>query len=379
MFSGKCAENHVAMVASIYDDFPDPGRKNPVNIPVNKMRLDSKVIEVDVSSIPKDKSARDLLQCKPDTKLLIRRPLRIRFELKSGRNKSVSDTIGRKLLFHDPDGTKKPSEVRAKYCAVWNTEIDALGAWDTTNIKMVWNNDKVVECTSTAFGTFGIVSEIYEPPSVDKDQNWLMITKYVGYGLSILLLFVFCIMVLLSKHLWEMFHIIGMNFAFALAFADVFMIMAEQDFIRDDHDWCTFTGFGINMLYIAAAALLLFLCFAVFLATTTGNLYFVFLVVFCIKYISGIIGGYTDVYLSLSWGIAFAAFGYNVFMNLDHMGDDPRCFIGWEDQSKTLFAALTLGFGLLSLIMMLVVLCNIHNSALRRRVFVEELASLSQG
>ena len=194
----------MAMVASIYDDFPDPGRKNPVTIPVNKMRLDSKVMEVDVSSIPKDKSARDLLQCKPDTKLLIRRPLRIRFELKSGRNKSVSDTIGRKLLFHDPDGTKKPSEVRAKYCAVWNTEIDALGAWDTTNIKMVWNNDKVVECTSTAFGTFGIVSEIYEPPSVDKDQNWLMITKYVGYALSILLLLIFCTMVLLSKHLWEM-------------------------------------------------------------------------------------------------------------------------------------------------------------------------------
>ena len=139
---------------------------------------------------------------------------------------------------------------------------------------MVWNNDKVVECTSTAFGTFGIVSEIYEPPSVDKDQNWLMITKYVGYALSILLLLVFCTMVLLSKHLWEMFHIIGMNFAFALAFANVFMIMAEQDFIRDDHDWCTFAGFGINMLYIAAAALLLFLNFAVFLATTTGNLYF---------------------------------------------------------------------------------------------------------
>ena len=128
MFSGKCAENHVAMVASIYDDFPDPGRKNPVNIPVNKMRLDSKVVEVDVSSIPKDKSARDLLQCKPDTKLLIRRPLRIRFELKSGRNLNVSDTtVGRKLLFHDPHGTKKPSEVRAKYCAVWGSAM--AGIW----------------------------------------------------------------------------------------------------------------------------------------------------------------------------------------------------------------------------------------------------------
>ena len=69
---------------------------------------------------------------------------------------------------------------------------------------MVWNNYKVVGCTSTASGTFGIVSEIYESPSVDKDQNWLIVTKYVGYSMSILLLLVFCTMVLLSKHLWEM-------------------------------------------------------------------------------------------------------------------------------------------------------------------------------
>ena len=56
---------------------------------------------------------------------------------------------------------------------------------------MVWNNYKVVGCTSTASGTFGIVSEIYESPSVDKDQNWLIVTKYVGYSMSILLLLVF--------------------------------------------------------------------------------------------------------------------------------------------------------------------------------------------
>merc|ERR1712026_70214 len=104
----------------------DPGRKNPVSIPVNKMRLDSKVIEVDVSSIPKNPNTRDLLQCKPDTKLLIRRPIRIRLELKSGRNTSEVSDIGRKLLFHDPEGNKKPSEVRSKYCAVWNTEIDTM-------------------------------------------------------------------------------------------------------------------------------------------------------------------------------------------------------------------------------------------------------------
>ena len=53
--------------------------------------------------------------------------------------------------------------------------------------------------------------------------------------------------------------------------------------------------------------------------------------------------------------------------------------IGWSDDAKTLFLGLVLGSGVLGLIMMLVVLCNIHTSALRKRIFVEELSSLAQG
>ena len=53
--------------------------------------------------------------------------------------------------------------------------------------------------------------------------------------------------------------------------------------------------------------------------------------------------------------------------------------IGWEDGAKTLFLGSVLASGLISLILMLVVLCNIHTSALRKRIFVQELSSLSQG
>ena len=56
-----------------------------------------------------------------------------------------------------------------------------------------------------------------------------------------------------------------------------------------------------------------------------------------------------------------------------------RCMIGWNDDSKTLFLWLVLGSGILSLIMMLVVPCNMHTSALRKRIFVQELSSLAQG
>ena len=270
------------------------------------MRLDSKVIEADVSSVPKSKKSRQLTECKPDIKLLLRRPLRLTFELKSGRDKArTSITDGsRKLQFH---GDAAPNEIKSKFCAIWNPKIGSMGAWDTEDVKMVWSDDTVVECSSTKFGTFGIIVEIYEPPSVDDDATWLLVTKMIGYGLSIVLLAIFAISVLVSKHLWEMFHIVGMNFALALIMADLFMILSEIPGFRDEHDLCTLVGFGINLFYGASGALLLFLTFAVFLATTHG-----------------IIGGYTGVYLSLGWGIALLTFGLNVFNNLDIMGDDPR-------------------------------------------------------
>ena len=172
---------------------------------------------------------------------------------------------------------------------------------------MVWSDDTVVECISTKFGTFGVIAEIYEPPHVEDDQNWLLITKMIGYGLSIILLGIFGFSILASKDMWEMFHILAMNFSFALLLADIFMILSEIPYIRENHDLCTLIGWGINLFYAATGTLLLFLTFSVFLATT-----------------SGIIGGYIGVYLSLGWGIALLMFGINVFFNLDIMGDDPR-------------------------------------------------------
>ena len=64
---------------------------------------------------------------------------------------------------------------------------------------MVWSDDTVVECISTKFGTFGVIAEIYEPPHVEDDQNWLLITKMIGYGFSIILLGIFGFSILASK------------------------------------------------------------------------------------------------------------------------------------------------------------------------------------
>ena len=62
--------------------------------------------------------------------LVIRRPLRMTFELKSGKNKAKKKVMdgSRKLLFH---GDEAPNEIKSKYCAIWNPAVGALGAWDT--------------------------------------------------------------------------------------------------------------------------------------------------------------------------------------------------------------------------------------------------------
>lgn len=107
-------------MATIYDSFGDPGRKNPAKIPINKMKLDSRILEINVESIPK--SSTDyleksyLLDCKPDLKLMLRRPLRITFELKSGinANEKQQNRIkdgSRKLQFHGGD---PPKEIQSR-------------------------------------------------------------------------------------------------------------------------------------------------------------------------------------------------------------------------------------------------------------------------
>ena len=52
-----------------------------------------------------------------------------------------------------------------------------MGAWDTENVKMVWSDDYVAECISTKFGTFAMVSELYEPPTVPDDKQWVLLSN----------------------------------------------------------------------------------------------------------------------------------------------------------------------------------------------------------
>ena len=90
------------------------------------------------------------------------------------------------------------------------------------------------------------------------------------------------------RHLWEMFHILGMNAALGMIGGQAALIFSEMDFVRKDVHSCSAVGGAINFFYIGCSALLFTKAHAIFKAFTEG-----------------VIGGRTKTYLCIGWGLPF--------------------------------------------------------------------------
>ena len=82
---------------------------------------------------------------------------------------------------------------------MWNPHIGGLGAWDTMKVRTVSVDGDSAVCLTHQFGTYAIIAELKEQPFVQDDLTWLLITKYVGYGVSVLLLTVLMSIILFSS------------------------------------------------------------------------------------------------------------------------------------------------------------------------------------
>ncbi len=52
---------------------------------------------------------------------------------------------------------------------------------------------------------------------------------------------------------------------------------------------------------------------------------------------SGVIGGKTTGYVTISYGLPLFNIGLTMLLYGDDFGKDPRCFIGWENETKNVF------------------------------------------
>ena len=108
----------------------------------------------------------------------------------------LSATSSRSLKFHDEDNS---SIITQRYCAIWNPDINGVGAWDTANIKSIYSDDTVTSCFATKLGTFAVIAQLYDTPYVQPDFPWLMAIKMIGYFISFFVLIFFTVAVCLSK------------------------------------------------------------------------------------------------------------------------------------------------------------------------------------
>jgi hypothetical protein len=341
LFTGKCETKPVTFVGEIYDEFADSGRANPVFVQADDVVLDSRIMSVSVSAC-ENSEAVDLIgrpaftfgkRCQPDWQLLVRYPVHFTFAILSQRH-----DFGRRRKLLSYFDSVQTSKISRRHCVRWNPE---LGAWDTAGVRTHSANSTVAHCSSPHMGAFAIIAELADDPWVQTDSQVLMSAKLVLYGVSIICLLFLILFICFRKTMWDMFHMLTMNFGVCLLITDVFMMVAELESVRTDRETCCAVGLFINFFAVSTASHLLCECLAMHRA-----------------YTAGVVAGYTKMYLSFGWSLPFLAIGYNVNANLSLMGDDPRCMIGWFDEPKWTFFVPMLFLCGLSFVVCAIVLAN---------------------
>ena len=248
LFSGRCADLDISFVGTIYENFPEPGRKDPVNIKSRNIKIDSRVMTIDAFANSWDRNMESFsTKCKPDPKLLYRKRLLVTLETKE-KVKSK-----RQLLFHE---NEEKTTILKRHCAMWNPEIGLFGAWDTVDIETVAIDENSATCITDKLGTYALIAEMMELPTEYDEPDWLFIIRIVGYILSNVLLIIFIIIVLMSAYLWEQFHILRMNLALSLIVGNTAVLLGELEMFQEDRHACTVLGCLINYFYTASAFLL---------------------------------------------------------------------------------------------------------------------------
>ena len=248
LFSGKCADLDISFLGTIYENFPEPGRKDPVNIKSDKIKLDSRIMTIDAFANSWDRNMETFSpKCLPDPKLLYRKRLLVTLETKD-KVKSK-----RQLLFHE---NEEKTTIMRRHCAMWNPQIGLFGAWDTVDIETVAIDENSATCVTDKLGTYAIIAELMELPSEYDEVHWLFVIRIVGYSLSILVLLIFISIVFTSAYLWEQFHILRLNLAISIIVGNAAVLLGEVEMFQEDRHACTVLGCLINYFYTASAFLL---------------------------------------------------------------------------------------------------------------------------
>ena len=352
-----CKSNPVTFLYAIYPCYPNyaPLRRNPVEITSQRFVIDSKVITVKmkVNNDTFDAQQGESDLCITDPQWMKYHPIQVKLYHKT------KETARRKILHHE-DEIKTSIDIRR--CVRWNHEIGLHGAWDPTGCTTVMTEQDSTSCECDRFGTFALLAEKIEQPFAKAAYPWLVISRYIGFVFSLVSLTIFVAVICVSKHLWEMFHLIRLNTGIAYWMALIFHFISEAKVIQEERHANTAISSLILFFYLSGSYFQLMEAFAEFRAIT-----------------GGIIGGKTWAYIPMGWGMGFIGLGVTWFFYGMDIGTDPDVFIGWENDTKMPFFYLTYLALWSGLAFSVVVLLNGSTPQTRKEDVVEDLQVQGQG
>ena len=358
-----CNENPVTFIATIFNELRRvmPHRRNVANIRSGNWTVDSKIIYIAVGPNvdPMDYDADDVetvSNCVADAQYLIDNPIHY---LLYHKTPGIARLVRTALSWFSE---KERGGIEIRKCVYWNENFGSNGAWDTTGCKLINTDEEKTECQCSTLGAMAVISEQYEKIEIDDDCEAMIIIKYVGICFSMVFLIFFITVVVVTKSVGDMFHLVRMHVAVSWICAMVLHIATDLDQVRDDPTSNLAVGFLMMYFYTSCTMWTVCEAHATFKAFT-----------------GGIISGRTKIYFPFGYGTPLIPLGILFLLYHDDLGVDPRCFVAWNDDAKTLFLVYNLSQSFLAVVFAIIILFNMTKPQTKRRNVVSDLKSQARG
>ena len=369
-----CAQGPVTFVVSIHNKLGKvmPPSRNPARVRSNMWEVDSKVISVNVGPNADPMEANDpseieaISKCVPNQQYMRDNPVRcdfVHFQQEAARmEKRELKGTGRLLQSWFTDNDRNVGGIEVRHCVWWNPDFGPNGAWDPNGCNMLETSPNRSLCACETFGMMAVVLERTERISIDDDCIEMQYVKYVGIAFSSIGLLIMIIATIGSKYIWDMFHVIRMHIGFTWIMAIVLHVVTDMDSIRDNPESNLLVGMFMKYFYTASLMWTVCEAHATFKAFT-----------------GGIISGRTKIYFPIGYGTPLIPIGLLFLIYHDDFGVDPRCFVGWNDEAKTLYLLYNFAMSLAGVTLALIILFNVKKPQTKRRNVVADLTSQANG
>lgn len=299
----------------------------------------------------------EVINCRPNMDYMKDNPVRATLYHKEPGKARIVRRRG--LLWHT-NMVREGIEVRQ--CAVWNEEYSMTGAWDPAPCVVKETDSIKTTCECSAFGAMVVIAEVSEKFEVNDKCDANEFIKYAGMAITMILHLVFCILVVVKKHINDMFHDIRSHVCMTWCLGLVMNIATDFHKVREDIHMNLIIG--MIMVYFYTSSLTWVCCeaHAIFKALTAG-----------------IISARTKVYKPFGYGTPFSIIGVLFLFFADELGTDPRCFLAWDRMTKKIYFYYMFGLAFIASVFALIILFNIARPQTKRKNVVADLISQARG